>query len=294
MDYLLFLQGLREAVPESINKLILFGSEMMGGIVAIVLMALVYWCLEKKAGTFMLMNFSSAYMVNQTVKNIFRVSRPFVKDSRIHPYAEAEGYSFSSGHTMLGTSVYGSVMVRQRKHKSVIAICSVMILFTAFGRNWAGVHTLQDVLVGIAAAFAVIGLNVFLQKQIDKHPNMDWCVLAAAILISFAMLFLISGSETVVGIFAGFWCGWFIERRFIKFEIHGSVLRRVVIFICGMVVLFALYKFLLPFVFSSLSQSTSKGLSYFAIFLFIMSGWPAVINLADKMFHQSGKNDVRQ
>lgn len=76
--------------------------------------------------------------------------------------------------------------------------------------------------------------------------------------VSLAMVFLISGSEKVVGIFAGFWCGWFLERRFVKFEIHGSILRRVVIFICGIAVLFALYKFLLPFIFSSLSQSASK------------------------------------
>lgn len=83
MEYLLYLQQLRESTPEIVTKGIMFVSEFMGGTGALAVIALVYWCICKRAGTFMLLNFSSAYMMNETLKNIFCISRPFVRDPRI-------------------------------------------------------------------------------------------------------------------------------------------------------------------------------------------------------------------
>ena len=126
MEYLLFLQQLRESAPTIINEAILFVSEFMGGTGALAVIALVYWCISKHAGSFMLLNFSSAYMVNQTLKNIFCVSRPFLQDSRLHPYTEATGYSFPSGHTMLGTAVYSSAAIWQKNRKWFVGVCIVL------------------------------------------------------------------------------------------------------------------------------------------------------------------------
>ena len=76
MEYLFFLQNLRESSPGFINEGILFLSEFMGGTGALAVMALVYWCISKYAGSLMLLNFSSAYMMNQTLKNIFPPGLP--------------------------------------------------------------------------------------------------------------------------------------------------------------------------------------------------------------------------
>ena len=59
MEYLLFLQNLRESLPTFINEGILFLSEFMGGTGALAVMAFVYWCVSKTAGSFMLLNFST-------------------------------------------------------------------------------------------------------------------------------------------------------------------------------------------------------------------------------------------
>ena len=120
MEYLLYLQHLREITPEIVNEGILFLSEFMGGTGALAVIALVYWCISKCAGAFMLLNFSSAYMINQTLKNIFCVSRPFVLDPRIQPYTTATGYSFPSGHTMQGTAVYSSSLILKAETTDVI------------------------------------------------------------------------------------------------------------------------------------------------------------------------------
>ena len=57
MEYLLYLQQLREAAPGIVNEGILFLSEFMGGTGALAVIALVYWCISKCAGSFMLLNF---------------------------------------------------------------------------------------------------------------------------------------------------------------------------------------------------------------------------------------------
>ena len=96
---------------------------------------LVYWCISKRAGAFMLLNFTSSYMMNQTLKSIFCINRPFLLDLRIQPYTTATGYSFPSGHNMQGTAVYSSAAIWQKRRKWFVGICVFVILFTAFGRN---------------------------------------------------------------------------------------------------------------------------------------------------------------
>ena len=171
MNYLLYLQQLREMTPDFINEGILFLSEFIGGTGALAIIALVYWCICKYAGTFMILNFSGAYMLNQTLKNIFCVSRPFIRDTRIQPYTSATGYSFPSGHTMLGTAVYTSAAVWQKKRKWFVGLCIFMTLFTAFGRNWVGVHTPQDVIVGILSSLAFVFGQYRMLLWLEKNPQ---------------------------------------------------------------------------------------------------------------------------
>ena len=125
-------------------------------------MALIYWCISKRAGAFLLMNFSLANVCNTAVKNIFCIERPFIRDARLVPYAPVSGYSFPSGHTMLATGFYGGLAVWQRKRKGFAALCVILTVLTAFTRNWLGAHTAEDVLAGIFCSVGVIALNSFL------------------------------------------------------------------------------------------------------------------------------------
>ena len=157
MAYLLFLQDLRNGALSMLNEPILFISAVMGGAGGVAVIALVYWCLSKWAGALMLLNFSSAYLANQTLKNIFCISRPFVQDVRLTPYVPASGYSFPSGHTMSATCTYGTTVAWQRKKRTWLAVlCGVLIALTGFSRNFLGVHTPQDVIVGFSEALILI------------------------------------------------------------------------------------------------------------------------------------------
>lgn len=277
MEYLLFLQDLRNSAGSFVNETILFISEVMGGAGGLAAVALVYWCLNKWAGSLMLLSFSGAYMMNQTLKNIFCVSRPFIKDSRLIPYVQASGYSFPSGHTMLGTAIYASAAVAQRKRKWFVALCAVLTLLTAFGRNWIGVHTPQDVAVGMAVSCGLVALHTYAFRQLEKHPGRDLWFLVAGLLWAVALLLLIPKSGKVCGIYLGSLLGWFAERRWIGFRVEGSLLRRGLRFLGGMGLVLALQQWLLPGLTAPLGDTFGPLVLNFVTFLTVSALWPAVI-----------------
>lgn len=282
MEYLFFLQNLRESAPTIVNEGILFLSEFMGGTGALAVMALVYWCVSKQAGSFMLLNFSGAYMMNQTLKNIFCVSRPFLRDSRIQPYTGATGYSFPSGHTMLGTAVYSSAAIWQRGRKWFVSFCAFMILLTAFGRNWIGVHTPEDVIVGILVSLAVVFAQYRMLRWLEKKPGKDIFVLLFAALWAAILLNFIPESEKTCGIFLGVYGGWFVERRWIRFEVKGTLIRRILQYVLGMVFVLAMYKGLLPILAKPFSENIQTLIINGITFFTVTALWPAILRLSHK------------
>lgn len=282
MEYLLYLQQLREITPEIVNEGILFLSEFMGGTGALAVIALIYWCISKHAGVFMLLNFSSAYMMNQTLKNIFCVSRPFILDSRIQPYTNATGYSFPSGHTMLGTAVYSSAAIWQNKRKWFVGICMFMILLTAFGRNWVGVHTPQDVIIGILAALLVVFCQYHMLLWLEKWPGKDIMVLMIAVVWAVALLCFVSDCEKTCGIFLGVYIGWFVERRWIHFEIKGTLAQRIIHYVLGMGFVLVMYKVLLPVIARPFSDTIQTLIINGFTFFSVTALWPAILRLSQK------------
>ena len=277
MDYLYFLQQLRQSAPHWLNECVVFVSEFIGGIGGLVLMALVYWCINKRTGTFLLMNFSLAYVCNTVVKNIFCIQRPFYRDVRLEPYVAASGYSFPSGHTMLATAFYGGIALRQRKRKWAVALCLLLTLLTAFTRNWLGVHTLEDVLVGIACSACVIVLNSLVLRWVEGKPGRGYLVFALSVLVFAAVCVGYPTGLKSAGIYGGVMLGWVIERRFIRFEIGGGLGFRAVTFAVGIAVVGLLYKVLLPMLFVPLGKQLKDMLINFIVFFLVTAGWPAVM-----------------
>ena len=282
MEYLLYLQQLREITPEVMNEGILFLSEFMGGTGALAVIALIYWCISKSAGAFMLLNFSSGYMMNQTLKNIFCIPRPFLLDTRIQPYTTATGYSFPSGHTMLGTAVYSSAAIWQKNRKWFVGICIFMILLTAFGRNWVGVHTPQDVIVGILVTLVLVFCQYHMLLLLEKWPEKDILVLFASIIWAAVLLYFMPESKKACGILLGVYIGWFIERRWIHFEVKGSLLHRTLQYILGMGFVLVVYKVLLPSLVKSFSDDLQTLFINLFTFLTVTALWPAIVRLVWK------------
>lgn len=283
MDYLFYLQQLRQAAPQWLNQVILVLSEFAGGAGGLAVMALVYWCLSKRAGQMLMMNYSLSYFANAAVKNIFCVRRPFERDLRLTPYVPVTGYSFPSGHTMMATGLYGSIVLWQRDRRRVAAVFCLLIPFTAFTRNWLGAHTLEDVLVGIALACGVIALNSLVLRWAQARPGRDLVVLASAVVLCVALCLAVPAGVKAAGMYLGVMLGWVLERRLVHHEIRGGFGARSAVFVLGMALVGVCYKVLLPRLFAGLGGGWADAATYFVTFLMIMALWPAVVRWAGQM-----------
>ena len=169
MEYLYALQNFREAAPGFVTYFFLFISEFF--LVACpVFAAVVYWSINKKEGALMLIGYSGARYVNQTVKNIACVYRPWILDSRLHVERHAAktatGYSFPSGHTTTATAVFGQTAIYQKSRKWLVACCAVFILLVAFSRNFLGARRNRTVRITNSC-------NSDIFKKLHIHKSLD-------------------------------------------------------------------------------------------------------------------------
>ena len=102
----------------------------------ILLPALIYWCIDKKKGFFILTATSACLVVNSVIKLTACVYRPWIRDPRITPAGdaikEATGYSFPSGHTAAAGPMLGGTAMCFKEKKAVPPICIIILLMVAF------------------------------------------------------------------------------------------------------------------------------------------------------------------
>ena len=177
IDYLLLLQSFREGVgsvfTEFLSKMTWFG-EMN---VVLVITSLVYWCISKKTGTYLLMGWSGNRVVNGVLKVSVCAYRPWIRDARIIPDAAAietaTGYSFPSGHSMNAASLFGGLAIKREFKTGLRVLFWILLGLVAFSRNFLGVHAPQDVLVGAGSGVLVMFLTGKLLQWLDAHPEKD-------------------------------------------------------------------------------------------------------------------------
>ena len=317
MEYLLQLQSLRDAAPAMINYLMLGISEAIT-IVGILIAAYIYWCTSKRAGAYILACFSGGYMLNQIIKNTACIYRPWVSDPRIHlaeaASGSATGYSFPSGHTLSATTVYGGAGVYNSKNKLFVAFMSLMVVLTAFARNWLGAHTLLDVSVAALEGIAVLIVNALLINWLvkkdesyggdpykDKRSIRNRTVILVVglvfILVSIIYLTLkpypidydasgniladpydmITDCYTGAGMFSGFLIGWFIERRFIDYHLPSEKKQRGYRFVFGLLGLILIYIVIVPLITIPLDAHLSHFIKYFSVFFWVSGAYPALV-----------------
>ena len=305
MDYLYSLQVIRENCPSFINYFFILVSEGMvrGGII---IAAFLYWCYDKNRGRRIIVTYSTAYFINQIVKNIACVPRPWYRDSRLHvePLAleHATGYSFPSGHTVSAASSFGAIGITYRKNKLVLFLMNALVLLVAFSRNWLGCHTIQDVLIAILIGSIVICIVNFIDYKLadNRDSRSSRLLLLSGILFTLsATIFMIlknyppyvdlNGNEvetvysvltdsfTCCGVQLGVLLGILLEERFLKFEVVETTKNRILVAFIGAACVGALYVGL-SLVLRCTGEHISHLVKYFIIFLFITFIYPLIFS----------------
>ena len=156
MDFLYLLESIR--FP-ALDKLMLLVTHLGEETAFLVIALIVFWCVDKYHGYYMLGVGLLGNLLNQFMKITCRIPRPWVRDPNFTVVeaakAEAGGYSFPSGHTQTAVGTFGAVAATQ-KRKWIVAVCVVLAVLTAFSRMYLGVHTPADVLVGGAMALVLV------------------------------------------------------------------------------------------------------------------------------------------
>lgn len=272
INYLLLLQEFRNGVGSFLAPFLMWVSDFAIGFWPLAIMCMFYWSINRDAGKRFLLGFNLGILINGFLKLTFCVYRPWVRDARIEPYGDskltATGYSFPSGHSTWAASVFGNIgyWLDKNKQKLLCVICWIFMLLVMFSRNYLGVHTPQDVIVGFVSTALMCYLAKRIEDWCDKDFSRDKIVLFGGILFGliliayyklkpYPLLYLEDGSLLVdpkkmvgdsfqgIGLIFGYAIGHYFERRIFDFEKEIEWKDR---FIIGVFLLIPLYIWMAP------------------------------------------------
>lgn len=302
MSFLRLLESIRTPFGESFFSLITHLGEET---IFIVVGLLFFWCINKKQGYYILSVGFIGTVINQFLKLLFRVPRPWVKDYDFtiveSARAEATGYSFPSGHTQSAIGVFGSI-ARISKIPLVKGICIVLCILVPYSRMYLGVHTPADVLVSVVASIVLIfGLYPIVNKAVDDPKKMRIFMLTMTLLatayLTFVLLYKfpvdvnvenlehgIENAYKILGCILGLWLSYEVDIRYINFDTKGKWWIQLIKLIPGLLILI-LIKSGLKAPLNSLfgGNQIADGIRYFVICVFAGCIWPATFKLINKL-----------
>ena len=223
MELLYWLQSIRTPVGDAFFSLIThLGEETL----FIVFGLLVFWCLDKWEGYYLLSTGLTGTVINQGLKLWFRIPRPWVRDPEFPiveaARAEATGYSFPSGHTQSSVGIFGA-LGRWNRQRWLRILCVALCLLVPFSRLYLGVHTPADVAVSFALALLLVfGMYPVIRKAVTSPGTMRLLlagmVAVAALLLAFVTYYPfpadvdvtnlehgMKNAYTMLGCMAGLW-----------------------------------------------------------------------------------------
>ena len=141
MGFLYFLEGIRFPL---LDKIMLAVTTMGEETAFLVAAMIVFWCVDKRKGYYVMAVGFIGTMLNQFLKLVCQVPRPWVLDPEFTIVEQAReaatGYSFPSGHSQNAVGTFGALacISRNKLLKRVFIAVAVLV---PFSRMYLGVHT---------------------------------------------------------------------------------------------------------------------------------------------------------
>lgn len=188
MELLYWFQSVRFPLMDTVMAAVThLGEETLFMVAAM----LVFWCVDKRKGYYLLTVGFIGTLMNQWIKIVCRVPRPWVKDPNFPiveaARAEATGYSFPSGHTQCAVGYLGGI-ARFTERLWLRILCVALALLTAVSRMYLGVHTPADVLVSLAIAAVLVFVFYPLVESTLWFPNRMYLIIGGMLAFSVAYL----------------------------------------------------------------------------------------------------------
>ena len=301
MDILYALEKIRTPFWNGVMSAM---TQLGGEVIFIVAAVVVFWCVSKWEGYYLMTIAFCGTVLNQFLKLICRVPRPWVRDPNFtiveSARVEATGYSFPSGHTQNAIGLFGG-MARWGGRRWVQLGLTALALVIAFSRMYLGVHTPADVGVSLVLAAAlVLGLYPLMRRAQEKPQYMGY-VLAAMLVVSGAFVVFveaygfsadtdaenlasgIGNAWQMLGAVAGMTLAWLLDRRYIHFETQSVWWVQVIKVAVGMALLLAIKSGLKAPLLALLGhEGLAGGVRYFLLVLVAGAVWPLVFRPMSK------------
>ncbi len=236
-DFVLFLQGFRNVFTELFFNLVSFFGEPE---FYILLLGFVYWVLNKKAGEMIGITLGFSLSLNNILKAIFHLERPFITYSEIENLraSTATGSAFPSGHAQGSASLFFALAFAFKK-RFLFIIAIIMAILMMFSRMFLGVHYFQDVLAGTLIAILIAyGVYLIFKKYYEQPLTLHRIyALMIALLLPAVILVDINDFFRGYGIFVGLVLAIVIEKRFVNFTYAISWQRKIVRYLGGVLLL---------------------------------------------------------
>lgn len=301
MDILYALEKIRTPFWNGVMSAV---TQLGGEVIFIVAAVVVFWCVSKWEGYYLMTIAFCGTVLNQFLKLICRVPRPWVRDPNFtiveSARAEATGYSFPSGHTQNAIGLFGG-MARWGGRRWVRLGLTALALVIAFSRMYLGVHTPADVGVSLVLAAAlVLGLYPLMRRAQEKPRYMGY-VLAAMLVVSGTFVVFvetcgfpadmdaenlasgIGNAWKMLGAVAGMTLAWLLDRRYIHFETQAVWWVQAIKVAVGMALLLAIKSGLKAPLLALLGhEGLAGGVRYFLLVLVAGAIWPLVFRPMSK------------
>ena len=312
MSWLYALETLRHAAPwlASIFSFITYlGGEAVFFAVGLFLL----WCVDKREGFYVLSVSFIGTVVNQTVKILCRVPRPWVRDPNFTIWegarAEATGYSFPSGHSQNAVGVFGAITLWNRKKRAVLIVFPILAVLVLFSRMFLGVHTPADVFVGAGTALLLIFFvyPVFSRDR-GQRTLVSWVSFLLALSLGYLLFVLLypfpaetdpanladaqKNAWSLVGSVSGMLVFALIEPRFINYKTEAPLPAQIVKLLGGLALALGLKEGLKPlFLLLFGSALFPNAIRYFIVVIAAGLLWPLAFPTLSKISAKKARTE---
>jgi len=264
----------------------------------------VFWCVDKRRGYYLLAVGFTGTLINQWLKIVCRVPRPWVRDPHFTIVESARdgaaGYSFPSGHTQSAVGVFGGV-ARFTRRWWLRCVCLVLLVLVSVSRMYLGVHTPADVGVSFAVTAALVLLLYPLIESTLWFPGRMYVILgvllgASGAFVAFVELFpfpadvdaanlagAVKNAWSMAGAVGGMLLACLFDNRLLQFPNRAPWWGQLVKLLGGLV-LVVLVKSLLkaPLLALCGGHQAAHALRYFLMVLTAGALWPMTFRFFER------------
>lgn len=209
----------------------------------LLLLPAIFWSVDFAVGVRLIFAFLLSTYVNSGLKYLFAYPRPPDLDPTVR-LSSAEGYGLPSGHAQSAVIIWGYLVSALRKTWLWI-LAPLLIMLIGFSRIYLGVHFPTDVLggwiVGLVFLLAYLALELRIETWLKRFNLTVRLALAVAVPLLLLLLFHLGDAPKVMGAMLGGGVGLALLVQMVPFRAAGPPWQRVVRYLVGIVILFALY-----------------------------------------------------